>query len=331
MKKSTHIFSVILLTLSVLLTITSCKYIKKKVPPHEMFAEAEKLRKSGYLLEAAKEYDKFFDSYEESELAPAALYYSGMCKYTLSTRCPGKKEFEQQKGGLSDIKKRQYEQCTDYMNDHKDAFLYGETIDKYLYTGIEFEKLIESYPSSNTVDDAAFQLARTKIVAKQQMNTLTVTVALQLYTEFFQKYPQSQYRQKGIEDLIKLISEYSESLAAHKTLVETYKELAALADTLPELAKISYLLGKKCIEEGNSEHAAPILGVPSVVGIGIVSTRQTRLNIRSGQGTNYKIIAKAEKGEEVIVLESTGQWYHVQLQDGTTGYAHSNFIKINTE
>lgn len=322
-------FYVIVVSLLCFLGLTNCNLLKKKVPPHEMFAEAEKLRKGGYIVEAAQQYDALFEQHQDSELAPAALYYSGTCKYTLSVRCPGKKEFEERKATLAEPKQKQYQECIDYMKKHKDVFLYGEVIDKYLYKGTEFAKLIESYPSSNFIDDAALQLIRTQVMEKQHLNTLTVAIALQMYAEFFEKYPQSSHRQKAVEDMSKIISEYSGSLLDHPTIVETYQKFTPFTDDFPDLLKLSYLLGKKLVEEGDVESAASVLGVPSVVGIGIVNTQQTRLNIRGGQGTNYKIIGKAEKGEELLILDETGQWYHVQLQDGTMGYAHSKFVKAS--
>lgn len=319
----------IILSLTCFIGITSCNFMKKKVPPHEMFAEAEKLRKSGHIVEAAQQYDALFEQHQDSELAPAALYYSGTCKYTLSVRCLGEKEFEQRKATLAESNQKQYQQCIDYMKKHKNNFLYGEVIDKYLYKGTEFAKLIDRYPSSNLIDDAALQLIRTQVVEKQRLNTLTVAIALQMYAEFFEKYPQSSHRQKAVEDMITLISEYSEPLLDHPTIVETYQKFTPFSDDFPELSKLSYLLGKKLIKEGDGESAATVLGVPSVAGIGIVNTQRTRLNIRGGQGTNHTIIGKAEKGEELLILDETGQWYHVQLQDGTVGYAHSEFVKAS--
>jgi tetratricopeptide (TPR) repeat protein len=306
------------------------KFTKKKVPPQELFTKAEDLRKNGYLSEAAAQYDELFDQSPQSELASEALYYSGTCKYTVSLHCPGKKEFEQQKAGLSDAKKKQYQECLDYMEKRKDAFTYDGTADKYLYKGTEFEKLITQYPASNVVDDAAFQLVQTQITAKQHTKTLTPVIALQLYTEFVQKYPKSEFRQKGIEDLVQLISQNAEPLQDAKTLAETYRKLAALFDKPADLSKLSSLLGKKLIETGDFGNAATVLGVPSIMGLGVVETQQTRLNIRGGQGTEYKVVGKAEKGEQVLVLKDIGQWYQVQLQNGTIGYARKDFIKLTT-
>ena len=53
-----------------------------------------------------------------------------------------------------------------------------------------------------------------------------------------------------------------------------------------------------------------------------VSTRRDPLRLRSGTGTNYKILAKYKKGTEVIVLDkSNSSWYEVSCPDGKRGYA----------
>lgn len=331
MKAILRIWFLMLLSAIMLVSITGCKYFKKKVPPSEMFTKAEQFRQSNELIDAAKQYDELLEIHSDSELAPAALYYSGICKYTLSIRCPGKNAFEQQKAELSKTKKDEYQRCIDLMEKQGHSFVYEEALDTYLYNGREFDQLIERYSVSDLVDDAAFQRVRTRIVEHQQRQTLTVANILQLYAEFFEQYPQSPYRKNGVEDMQKLLSEYSGAFADHPTIVETYRKFTPFVDDFPELTKISYLLGKRFLKEGDPEGAASVLGVPSVVGIGIVNTQRTALNIRRNQGTQYQIIGKAQKGDELLILESTGQWYHVQLQDGTLGYAHRDYVKIGQE
>ncbi len=319
----------IFLCLSLCVSMTACDFLKKKVPPNEMFKTAKKQHESGNLLEAAKEYDQLIKQHKDSELVPAALYYSGICKYSLSVRSPGEKEFKERKGGLSEAKRELYAQWIDYMNKYGDDFLYAEAIDKYLYRGNEFKTLLDNYPSNNLVDDADFQLVRTHLLAKQSTNTLTIEIALQLYGDYFGKYPQSPYRPKGLEHLLQLASKHPETMLNHEGIVSAYQDLVRAAENMPDLARLSYLLGTKFLEAGDKENAASILGVPSVLGFGSVETQRTRLNIRSGQGTKYRIVAKADKGEQVLLLEKSGQWYNVRLPDGTVGYAHSDFIKTD--
>jgi len=317
-----------IISLGLLLSLTSCRTPKSAIPPHEMFAEAEKLRANGYLLEAAKQYDALVEAYAQSELAPEALYQSGICKYTLTLHCPGEREFRQRQDGLSDVKKQQYQQCLDYMEKQKKAFAYDETNDKYVYRGTEFAAIVDKYPSSNLVDDAAFQLVYTQLTTQQMLKTLTLETALQRYAAFCVQYPQSPYREKGVEDVIKIASEHPELITNPQTVAEAYQQLAQAVGNLPALSKLSYLIGQKLLKDGQQEQAAKILGMSGgIIGRGTVETQQTRLNIRKGGGLEFPIVAKAEKGETLLLLEKTGEWYKVQLQDGTVGYAHQEFIK----
>ncbi len=74
--------------------------------------------------------------------------------------------------------------------------------------------------------------------------------------------------------------------------------------------------------------------VPAVLGQqfmeGTVVTEESSLNIRSGPGTAYNVIAVADKGERLALLNTSGDWYQVQLSDGRTGYAFQQFIQITS-
>ena len=65
--------------------------------------------------------------------------------------------------------------------------------------------------------------------------------------------------------------------------------------------------------------------------IGIVVTEQDDLNIRSGPGKQHKVVGKAGKDTKLSILEELGEWYKVQLSDGTIGYATIQYIKIFNE
>ena len=64
-----------------------------------------------------------------------------------------------------------------------------------------------------------------------------------------------------------------------------------------------------------------------------VATKRDPLRLRSGTGTNYKILAKYKKGTEVIVLEkTTSSWYEVTCPDGKHGYMSANYLSyVRTE
>ncbi|PIE35780.1 hypothetical protein CSA56_02830 [candidate division KSB3 bacterium] len=327
MKYFRHSLTIFLIGGLLLGAITACNLFKKKMPPNDMFSQAEQHRKNENLLEAIQLYDDLIKYHNESELVPHALYYSGYCKYTLSLRSPGQKAFEQRKEGLSELKQQLYTQWLDYMGDQKDTFSYVEAIDQYQYRGKEFKTLIEQYPSSNLVDDAAFQLVHLHIQAKQATHAFTMEQALQLYTEYFTDYPQSPYRSKGLDHLLRLIEEQSDSFFHHDTITASYLEFAKVAQDFPGCGGLAYQLAVIFLETDDRENAAALLGVPAVVGLGIVETARTRLNIRSGKGTNYRIAAKIDKGEQILLLDHSDGWYQVLLKDGTLGYAHGDFIR----
>lgn len=61
---------------------------------------------------------------------------------------------------------------------------------------------------------------------------------------------------------------------------------------------------------------------------GRVVTDNTALNIRSGPGTAYDVIATAARGELLTLLTLNGDWYQVRLPDGRTGYAFRQYIQM---
>ena len=58
-----------------------------------------------------------------------------------------------------------------------------------------------------------------------------------------------------------------------------------------------------------------------------ITTNRDPLRLRSGTGTNYKILAKYKKGTKVIVLnKTTSSWYEVSCPDGKRGYMASQYL-----
>lgn len=58
-----------------------------------------------------------------------------------------------------------------------------------------------------------------------------------------------------------------------------------------------------------------------------ITTKSGPLHLRSGTGTNYKILGKYKKGREVIVLnKTTSSWYEVTAPDGKRGYMASQYL-----
>ncbi len=64
-----------------------------------------------------------------------------------------------------------------------------------------------------------------------------------------------------------------------------------------------------------------------------VSTQTDPLRLRSGTGTNYKILGLYQKGTEVIVVDKTSSsWYEVTCPDGKHGYMSADYLTfVRTE
>ncbi len=62
---------------------------------------------------------------------------------------------------------------------------------------------------------------------------------------------------------------------------------------------------------------------------GIVTTKNTPLNIRAGLGTHTNVVGRAQKGTALLVLNIKGKWYQVKLNDGTIGYGSGDYIRYS--
>ena len=64
-----------------------------------------------------------------------------------------------------------------------------------------------------------------------------------------------------------------------------------------------------------------------------VKTNGSRLMLRSGTGTRYKIIGKYKNGTEVVLLEkTTSSWYKMLTPDGKQGYMSASWLQyVRTE
>lgn len=54
------------------------------------------------------------------------------------------------------------------------------------------------------------------------------------------------------------------------------------------------------------------------------------LNIRKGPGKNHKVVKRAKQGEQVVILDDSGSWYKIRLEDGTEGYGYHKYIQTST-
>jgi uncharacterized protein YraI len=59
---------------------------------------------------------------------------------------------------------------------------------------------------------------------------------------------------------------------------------------------------------------------------GVVATKSTALNIRSGPGTGHKIIRKLQKGSYITLQNESNGWWRIEYADGKEGYVSSDYI-----
>ncbi|MBR3767577.1 MAG: SH3 domain-containing protein [Clostridia bacterium] len=58
-----------------------------------------------------------------------------------------------------------------------------------------------------------------------------------------------------------------------------------------------------------------------------VNTSSGNLNVRTGEGTNFSIKDKLPKGENVVILSSSGNWVKILYHGNKTGFVSSSYLK----
>jgi len=82
--------------------------------------------------------------------------------------------------------------------------------------------------------------------------------------------------------------------------------------------------------EGTSSQNNSTSSGTTISGNGKVNV-SSRLNVRSGAGTNYSLVGKANNGDVVKLLEQSNGWYKIKLSNGVTGWASSQYISKTSE
>jgi len=67
-----------------------------------------------------------------------------------------------------------------------------------------------------------------------------------------------------------------------------------------------------------------LLGGTPASAIEMVSIAGNNINMRSGPGTNYKVLWELGDGFPLIVLKKSGDWYRVRDFEGTIGWVHES-------
>lgn len=76
------------------------------------------------------------------------------------------------------------------------------------------------------------------------------------------------------------------------------------------------------------EAPAPVPAPPIDAQTAIVNA--SVLNIRSGAGLHFPVIHKASMGTKVSLLARESEWYRIQLANGQIGWAHADYLRLET-
>ncbi|MGL5635009.1 MAG: SH3 domain-containing protein [Sarcina sp.] len=90
------------------------------------------------------------------------------------------------------------------------------------------------------------------------------------------------------------------------------------------------------LEENNSNNVSgngskpenPNVG--SGIREGIVTGISSRLNVRSGAGTNYSIITSITNNTKLKINSEKNGWYNVTIPNGKTGFVSAKYVKVNS-
>ncbi len=80
-----------------------------------------------------------------------------------------------------------------------------------------------------------------------------------------------------------------------------------------------------------TQPASAAAATPAAIVAATVKTDEGRLNIRSGPGTGYLVVAKANDGDAYPVLSrsAAGDWLQLQLEGGESGWASAAYLEVD--
>lgn len=93
--------------------------------------------------------------------------------------------------------------------------------------------------------------------------------------------------------------------------------------------KVGYVMTKFLTDTTETPSETPTTPSDTVVGYGKVTTITGSLNMRSGAGKNYGVIAQIKQGGVVEVLDKGTTWSRVRY-GGKTGYVMSSYLTFST-
>jgi len=102
-------------------------------------------------------------------------------------------------------------------------------------------------------------------------------------------------------------------------------------ETSPKLPEDKTLIADKTLQQNSQtieDKTLAAVSIPATAAkeTGIISA--SALNIREGAGTQYKQVGQLSKGQRVEIKSRKDGWYQIVAADGTTGWAHGNYVSV---
>ena len=130
------------------------------------------------------------------------------------------------------------------------------------------------------------------------------------------------------------------SLTSTQAVTITQVLLAGDSLTASAAASVTHSVAAETPPAVTADMATPATPVPTAVmtptattatPAATVKTDQGRLNIRSGPGTGYLVVAKANAGATypVVGRSTAGDWLQLQLDGGETGWASAAYLEVD--
>lgn len=81
------------------------------------------------------------------------------------------------------------------------------------------------------------------------------------------------------------------------------------------------------LSDGRTGWISKTYAVPNTQTMGVVTA--TKLNVRTGPSTSYSIMHVLWNGNQVPIIDDSGNWYKIRLSDGRTGWVSKTYLRVN--
>jgi len=90
---------------------------------------------------------------------------------------------------------------------------------------------------------------------------------------------------------------------------------------------VSYVLALSVAVTFVAFYSPKVSAADSSSTAGKIATSQSALNVRSGMGSSYSIVAKASRGSYITLISKSGSWWKVEYSNGEYGYCYDQYIE----